>query len=229
MTQTVFRTTSLAAALAAFSLGLAPGAQAHSPEAAYLSERAVETHPSQGPVREVKGAKAVLLTTGKGAFASLATRELTPGNAYTLWWVVINDPAACETLPCKPPDVLERSKITRADVSYADGVIARDDGTARFTSHLPAGPLAHGWFGNGFDNPLGAEIHLVVNDHGPLLPQMAASMLGSYRGGCTDESLPAAFPATAKADGTPGPNTCRLVQDVIVIQQATKVGAKPSN
>jgi hypothetical protein len=201
------------------------GAQADSPEVAQVYQRDVETHPSQGEVKVVNDAKATLMTTEAGAFASLATRELTPGNAYTLWWVVINEPTACETSPCKPPDVLQRSNITRADVGYADGVIAGKDGTGWFVSHLPVGTLRQAWFGTGFDNPQGAEIHLVINDHGPLLPDLAPSMLSSYRGGCTDGSLPAAFPATAKADGTPGLNTCRLVQDVIFIQ-ATAESAK---
>ena len=57
-----------------------------------------------------------------------------------------------------------------------------------------------------------AEIHLVVNDHGPAIPGMVDEMLHTYRGGCTDDSLPPPFPATAKSDGAPGPNTCRLYQ-----------------
>jgi hypothetical protein len=48
---------------------------------------------------------------------------------------------------------------------------------------------------------------------------MATTMLQSYRGGCTDESLPGAFPDTAKNDGIPGPNTCQLFQDVIFQQR----------
>jgi hypothetical protein len=30
--------------------------------------------------------------------------------------------------------------------------------------------------------------------------------------GCLEESIPAPFPATARASGEPGPNQCRLVQ-----------------
>jgi hypothetical protein len=55
----------------------------------------------------------------------------------------------------------------------------------------------------------------VLNDHGPLLPEMASTMVNTYRGGCADESIPDAFPDSARADGEPGPNTCRLVQDAI--------------
>ena len=74
---------------------------------------------------------------------------------------------------------------------------------------------------NGLTNPEGAEIHLVVHDHGPLLAEKVATMIGSYRGGCLDDSIPEMVPAKAKADGEPGPNKCALVQDVIFIQKAT--------
>jgi hypothetical protein len=76
------------------------------------------------------------------------------------------------------------------------------------------------WFGNGFTNPMGAEIHVVINDHGLLIPDMADTMLNTYRGGCQDEGLPPPFPATAISDGEPGPNTCRLVQFAIFQQNA---------
>lgn len=44
-------------------------------------------------------------------------------------------------------------------------------------------------------------------------------MIGTYRAGCTDASLPAFVPATAFADGTPGPNTCRLCQTAVLAPQ----------
>ncbi len=40
-------------------------------------------------------------------------------------------------------------------------------------------------------------------------------MIRTYRTGCTDASLPAIFPPAAFADGTPGPNTCRLYQAAV--------------
>ncbi len=70
--------------------------------------------------------------------------------------------------------------------------------------------------------PTGAKIHLVLNDHGRLHPEIAALMLTSYRGGCSDGSLPPPFPASAKADGVPGPNACVLIQDAIFQQDRAK-------
>jgi len=185
-------------------------------ESVFQSE--VKTHPSQGKVRVVDGALAKLVTTRGGVYANLTTTELKPGHVYTMWWVVINNPAACRTSPCKPPDVLKRTATTNSDVGYADGIVAGRNGTGAFNSYLPGGKLRQGWFGNGLQNPTGAEIHLVINDHGPLIPQMAPTMLSSYRGGCRDEGLPKVFPATAKADGKPGPNRCALIQSATIQQ-----------
>lgn len=184
---------------------------------AKVYEKEVETHPSQGDVRAIKGSKATLVTTEDGFFANLDTHELIPGNVYTLWLVAINEPGACETSPCKPPDVLERTADTKADVGYGDGIIAESE-QGRFSSYQPMGELRSGWFGNGLQKPQAAEIHLVVRDHGPLLPDMAATMVNTHRGGCTDETVPEALPAPAHTDGEPGPNACRNVQDVIFVQ-----------
>jgi hypothetical protein len=182
------------------------------------TDAVVLTHPSQGDVREVEGASATLFTTAEGATAWLHTSRLEPGNVYTLWFVVINNPEACAESPCAPTDVLGNSAEVQSDVIYADSIIAEGE-EGRFAVHMPVGPLADGWIGNGFNSPLDAQIHLIINDHGPLIPELAASMTNSYRGGCTDESLPPAFPETAKTDGEPGPNACGMIQMAIFEQQ----------
>jgi hypothetical protein len=178
----------------------------------------VETHPSQGEIRVIEGAEATLVMTKAGAFASLDTRELVPGNAYTLWFVVINNPAGCENTPCNGKDVLKRTSMTKADVGYGDGLIAGSDGRGHFSTFRSLGNLPQAWLGTGFKDPWKSEIHLVVHDHGPLIDGREAEMTGSYRGGCKDDSLPEIVPATAKADGQAGPNACKLVQDVIFRQ-----------
>ncbi len=52
----------------------------------------------------------------------------------------------------------------------------------------------------------------MINDHGPVIPSLMPEMIRTHRTGCTDEGLPSIFPESAFADGTPGPNTCRLYQ-----------------
>ena len=133
--------------------------------------------------------------------ADLATSQLVPGNVYTLWWIVINRPKACATSPCTPPDVLERTTATNADVTYGGGIIAGKNGEGRFNSFLAVGKMPNSWFGNGYRNPLGAEIHFAINDHGPLVPDLAHSMLNSYRGGHHSRRVrkPTARPARTRA------------------------------
>ncbi|MCB9157183.1 MAG: hypothetical protein H6645_08710 [Caldilineaceae bacterium] len=127
-----------------------------------------------------------------------------------------NNPEVCEASPCSGADFVGKATEAQTEVAYTNGVIIDESGEAHFAAYLPVGEVIDDpWFGNGFTNPSGAEIHLVINDHGPLIPERAGEMLNTYGAGCTDESLPAPFPDTAKADGEPGPNACALVQVAI--------------
>lgn len=178
-----------------------------------LRSTGMKTHASQGEIADVAGSVARLATHNDGVFVNVETAGLTPGNVHTLWFVVINNPAACETpYECVTKDVLKRSEIVASDVGYAGGVIVGPDGTATFAWHQAEGALSGGWFGTGMTNVAGAEIHLVVNDHGPLIEGREFAMLNTYRDGCTDKSIPAPMPDTARAQGEAGPNQCRLMQ-----------------
>jgi len=183
----------------------------------------VQTHASRGDVQTVAGAGAQLVHTDDGVMMTFETAELTPGNVYTAWWVFINNPDGCETIPCTPADVLGNSAAVISDLGYADGLIADADGHGTFTAFQPLGALSNEWIGNGFSNLGGTEIHVIINEHGPMIPKMIDDMLSSYRGGCTDESIPAPFPDTARADGMPGPNTCQLFQFAIFLPQQEEV------
>ena len=179
----------------------------------------VITHPATGAAELIEGATAHIMTSEEGAIVQMHAVDLEPGNVYTAWWVIANNPEACEASPCSAGDLVGNPDGVQTEVTLADSLIVGDSGEARFSSFLPAGDAADDpWFGNGFTNPTGAEIHLVINRHGPLIPERAAEMLSTYRGGCTDDSLPAPFPDTAKADGEPGPNSCALVQAAVFQQ-----------
>ena len=196
---------------------------ADSPASMRVMAEEVKTHASRGDVTVVADAKAQLMHSDGGVMMSFETSELTPGNVYTAWWVFINNPDGCETIPCTPKDVLGNSDVVVSDLGYADGLIADEDGHGHFTVFQSLGELSNAWIGNGFQNLGGAEIHVILNEHGPVVPEMVDNMLGSYRGGCTDESLPPPFPDTAKADGTPGPNPCQLFQFAIFAPQQAEL------
>ena len=175
----------------------------------------VETHPSQGPQRIIEPATASLEISSKQVVAELSTRELSPGHAYTLWFVVVNTPAACASRPCTAADILKNTDTVQADARWAAGAIADESGTLDLKARIETGTWPHSWFRRGLTNPMGAEIHLVLNDHGPVIAGREQTMTTTYRDGCTDESLPPPFPQTAKSDGLAGPNKCALVQDAI--------------
>jgi len=177
-----------------------------------VQEVIVRSHPSQGEVSQVAEASAQLITSPSGAYVSMQTNGLEPGNVYTLLLAVINKPGACPALPCTPKDVLGRSDIVMSDVAYAGGAVATSEGTASFAHFQPLGQFHQGFFENGLTTTDGVEFHLVLNDHGPLIVGREYDMLTSYRGGCSDESIPAPMPQAARDQGKSGPNTCRLVQ-----------------
>lgn len=178
-------------------------------------------HAQSGRSGPVEGASARLTTNRSGAAVRVHTRELNAGHAYTLWWVVINNPDACQSSPCTPnPDILVNFEQTETQILFATGHVVGGAGRSTFAAHLPVGDIDNGWFPDqGFTNPLGAEIHVVVNDHGPALAEHMPGMIRTYRGGCSDDSpFPALFPQTALDDGQPGPNTCLLYQSAVFQQ-----------
>jgi hypothetical protein len=174
-------------------------------------------HAQSGKVGEVgSGAYAVLTRTDGGIHYRVQATDLIPGHAYTLWIAVIPNPSVCSVLPCPPPEALGNPD-SKIQVKLAGGAVARSGGMVSISGRIDADDVpANGWYdGRAFENVLDAEVHLVFNDHGPALEAYMPDMTSSYRGGCTDESLVPIFPDSAKADGAPGPNTCRLYQVVI--------------
>lgn len=162
-----------------------------------------------GPVGS--GAGAMLVRRPKGVSFRLRTAELHPHHAYTIWFVVINNPGACASTPCSGPDIL-LNPATDSQVTYGAGHVSGGSGRGGFAGSFHAGAI-DGWLaGGGLWDPMSAEIQLVVNDHGPILRGYLPEMTHTYRAGCTEESIPAIFPASARADGTPGPNACQLYQ-----------------
>jgi hypothetical protein len=192
--------------------------QAGSPNGAQNTSAPVSTHPSLGPVAVVPGATAKLVTNDSGAHVTLRTSGLAAGHPHTVWFVAINRPDQCLAATCTTADVLFRTEAVDAEVVYLTGSVVGNNGTAGFGGSIRAGEVPNGWFGNGLTNPRGAEIHLILMDHGPKIDGLVSNQISTLRGGCTDSSIPAAFPPAAFADGIPGPNTCRLVQVAILRQ-----------
>lgn len=105
-----------------------------------------------------------------GATGTLHTSALTPGNAYTMWMVMFNAPGACD--PCGESDIAPGT-AAEVDAIYLTGHVVGGNGRATFSGHLSKDDTSGSLFGAGavgLTNPLGAEIWLIVVDHGPALP-----------------------------------------------------------
>ena len=162
------------------------------------------------------GATAQLIRRDAGVTFQLSTANLRPGHAYTLWFVVINNPDACAASPCSAPDIM-LNPATQSQITYGAGHVVGAGGRGAFAGSFRVGSLP-GWLPNAaLSAPRTAEIQLVLNDHGTVLKGYLPEQIQSYRAGCTDASLPGIFPPSAKADGTPGPNACQLYQAAVFL------------
>jgi len=121
--------------------------------------------------------EATLKRSKEGVNLTVHTTALGPGNAYTIWWIIFNNPGACAPTGCSGADFPQNGgdPAVEASVMNATGRVADSDGNAWFTAFLPGGFMhtnpASGdvrqAFGPGLQNVKGAEIHVVVRCHGP--------------------------------------------------------------
>jgi hypothetical protein len=127
---------------------------------------------------------ATLIRAENDLRARIAAGALDPNAAYTIWWVVWNDPRRCNGA-CGGDDI----GIPGNSVFYAAGFLTGTDGTANVSAELSAGRLP-----NGLDvlvpgglqpgRGLRAEVHMVIRSHGPALVGSVASQIGQFDAAC---------------------------------------------
>jgi hypothetical protein len=117
--------------------------------------------------------------------------SLTPGSTYTMWAVVFNEPDGCVD-GCDEGDLFNAAAVV--DVLYVAGNIAGGAGTSTFSGRRMAGDNSGSLFAAlgapapGLVDPIGAEVHLIVRDHGPAVPGLVPAQIQSFEGGCTPAS-----------------------------------------
>lgn len=143
----------------------------------------------------IPGTGSILVRTKEGVGATLHTFGLVPGNVYTFWWAVFNNPKECATTLCTGADL--SNPDVQAVVLSGAGQIAGDDGTADFGAFRAVGDTTGREPSVGtamaLENAQKAQVHLVVRNHGPVIPAMLSDQLSMFNGGCP-------------------PNTCMNVQ-----------------
>jgi hypothetical protein len=123
-----------------------------------------------GSQNAVRPGSSTLARTARGISLTVNTSRLMPGNVYTVWWVVFNQPQNCAAAPCGAADLpgTGGNPAVNASVFWATGSVADASGLASFAAHTAPGEIeGEVAFGLGLTNPLGAEVHGVVRDHGP--------------------------------------------------------------
>ena len=101
-----------------------------------------------------------------GATAWVNSTGLTAGKAYTLWWVIWNDPTLC-AVGCDAPDL----GIPGNSVFLAASGVASAEDELSLHAHTPADGSIDGAavIPGGLTDTANATIHLVVRDHGAAL------------------------------------------------------------
>ena len=149
--------------------------------------------------------KSILTRTDTMITSTVEGANLVPGNVHTIWFVVFNNPAACSDGECGEDDIFTGPDLNvdgviaaQIGIGNATGNIAKADGTAEFggvlrpgdyaaTGHqllFPAGLEGDALLLDG--NTKGAEVHIIVQDHGQARggPQLL-NQLTYVETGCT--------------------------------------------
>ncbi len=168
----------------------------------------------------VENSRSTVVRNESGVSVRVNTRDLTPGDAYTLWMVAFNYPAYCATpYACNDFDI--GNPEVAADVMYTTGHIAGRSGIGNFAGHRSIGDNSGSIFladaplppPEGLQNPMGAEIHLIVHSHGPKISEFMPAMIKTFGGGCGDMIPP--FPFHLPEWGPFGPNNCESIQAAV--------------
>ena len=132
-----------------------------------------------------------LVRDAEGIAMSIDTTDL-PVGAFTVWWVIFNNPSGCTNNDCGGSDTGAGGGPNPAEASilWATSGIVGPDRHGHFSALLGVGlDKAPGEVvrGPALTNPAGAEVHLVLKFHGPPQfddPEILARQLTTFAGDC---------------------------------------------
>jgi hypothetical protein len=122
---------------------------------------------------------------------TMHAENLVPGNAYTAWFVIFNDPDACINDGCGVDDVFANRGVP--SLRFGSGHVVGGSGNGNFGGHLGVGntggpPCAMdanlAFCGPGLVDAYATEVHLVLRNHGPAIPGLVDEQISSFGGGC---------------------------------------------
>jgi hypothetical protein len=179
------------AARSVASKGISGGTEPHAGlRSANQDESEVRNFPTGTEV--IEGASSTLRRSPNGISWTFKTNELQAGHAYTLWVVAFNNPDACVD-GCGLDDLARPDVATT--LAFGGGHVVGPSQSATFSGHLREGdasgfPLDSPFAGVVGGEHLGlvdaaiAEIHLVIRDHGEVIPGRVSEQIGTFSGAC---------------------------------------------
>jgi hypothetical protein len=132
-----------------------------------------------------------LTRTPSGVSMTMHAENLVAGNAYTVWWVLFNDPGACLNDGCGVDDVFANRGVP--SLRFAAGHVLGGSGNGNFGGYLEeantGGPPCAmdanlAFCGPGLIDAYATEVHLVLRNHGPAIPGLVDEQISSFGGGC---------------------------------------------
>jgi len=155
---------------------------------ALVLSRAGAATQSTSPVTSFDGktvfGSSTLTRTDGGISLDLHTTGLTAGDAVTIWWMVFNHPEACisGTTPDSPRCGMADMQNPAADLSvlYAAGHVIDGSGVADFGGRLAVDDTDGAIMGTGLHDPAGADVTLVVHDHGAADPGQVDEQIHTF-------------------------------------------------
>lgn len=155
----------------------------------------------------VAGSKATITRHPSKVDFTFKTRDLDRRHAYTIWLITWNFPELCQDADaergfrCGAGDYF--NVAAGFSVIYGTGDVVAGK-SHRFSGEREAFD-PDGAFGPGLIDPEGAEIHLVLRDHGPCQPGLCEEQVSTHDGGCSN-------PMFAGLAGEPGDYECTQTQ-----------------
>ena len=131
----------------------------------------------------------------------ISTTGLKP-DAYTVWWVIFNEPTNCNADGCNENDIFidgspangpnkESRAAARISALWATGFIVGEGGVANVSARYQKGfPPGQVIYGPGVEDINKAEIHLVIRTHGEPLPGEVGTQITNVNGGCNPKCHP---------------------------------------
>ena len=131
------------------------------------------------------GSHTTLQRNGDSVSVGVHSRNLVPGNAYTVWLVIFNDPGDCVD-GCGEDD-LDAGTGDATVVWSGVGGVANGGGNLNGHGYVTEGnPQGYQVLFGEFTDAQGAEIHNIVRDHGPDTGDPAQT--STFEAECTPES-----------------------------------------